>query len=107
MQRPTPQIGFSGLITIQNFQGTTLMSQNHGNGNKLNQAGFNAAVYAYSDTASITDNHIVCDSEFSFDIRVRYNSDVGQGIFTDNVTNKQYYVNPNSIIYDPNIIIFP
>jgi hypothetical protein len=81
---------FSSLIYVDNEEGTTLMSHNHGDGEGL--AGQERAVYTESEVIGISANHILTDADSAFEVHAK------RGLFTDNITNKSNNVSPSDIV---------
>lgn len=86
---------FSSLIYVDNEEGTTLMSHNHGDGEGL--AGQERAVYTESEVVGISANHILTDAKWAFEVDASY------GLFTDNMTNKKNNVSPSGIVQGPDV----
>lgn len=87
-----------GLIRVGNFSGTTLMGRNHATASASDQGLL--AVWVASIVVLVTDNHVrVPESWSSFTIVAQ------QGLFTNNVTNKNNSIVPQGIIKDPNPVI--
>jgi hypothetical protein len=83
------------LIYVDNEEGTTLMSHNHGDGEGL--AGQERAVYTESEVIGISANHILTDADSAFEVHAK------QGLFTDNMTNKSNNVSPSGIVQGPDV----
>ncbi len=88
---------FFALIWIENDDGTILISQNHGDDNaSFGQS--NRAVFVDSYVVGIIANHIMTVAEFAFEVKAN------NGLFTDNMTDKQNNISSTSSIEQgPNI----
>jgi hypothetical protein len=89
---------FSALMWVENDEGTTLMSQNHGDDEDLFGED-NRAVFVNSKVVGITANHIITEASHAFEVTA------GNGLFTDNMTNKSNTVLVGGIEQAPNVIL--
>ena len=88
---------FSALMWVENDEGTTLMSQNHGD-DVVSSGEGSKSVYVNSAVVGIIANHIITIAEYAFEVHA------SNGLFTDNMTNKPNTVSPSSIVQGPNIV---
>ncbi len=87
---------FSSLFWIDNEEGTTLMSQNHGDDEGLGGQG-SRAVWVESDVVGVIANHILTSAASAFEI------DAIKGLFTDNMTNQTNNISPAAIVQGPDV----
>ena len=80
------QSDFAALIWLQNPQGRSLVSSNHGDGLALSGQG--RAVRLVAGVAGVTDNHVESTSQLAFEVSA------GQGLFTSNMTRPGNSVAP-------------
>lgn len=100
---------FASLASVSNTEGTTLMSQNHGDDKTSSISGTNnSAIYVNSQVVCITANHVETTANRAFTVIASGDDNQHQpGLFTDNISNKPNYVFPASISSEPNITNLP
>lgn len=95
--RDDDDVNISALMWVENDEGTTLMSQNHGD-DVVSSGEGSKSVYVNSAVVGIIANHIITIAEYAFEVHA------SNGLFTDNMTNKPNTVSPSSIVQGPNIV---